>query len=323
LALNRGFEYREQINARGCGLTVLDYLSRSYRHSSAEDWRNRLEKGEISLDGLRAPGEAVLKAGQRLVWQRPPWNEPEVPLAYAVLHEDKDLLAVAKPCGLPSAPAGGFLEHTLFALVRKHYPEATPIHRLGRGTSGVVLFARTARARSALCAAMRRNEVTKVYRALAGGIPAAESFSIETPIGPVPHPRLGTIHAASPAGKRALSRVSILERRSDACLLRISIETGKPHQIRIHLAAAGHPLVGDPLYATGGGLKDLGAALPGDSGYLLHAEYLRLQHPATDSAFEVSCCPPPGLRVREELGIWNQELRIRKSERLTMEAAGG
>jgi 23S rRNA pseudouridine1911/1915/1917 synthase len=301
LAFNNGFEYREQIGDRGGGLTVLSYLSGSYRHSSEEEWRNRLENGEISLDGLQAQPDAVLKPGQRLVWRRPPWEEPNVPLAYDVLYEDEDLLATAKPCGLPTAPAGGFFEHTLLALVRKSFPEATPVHRLGRGTSGIVLFARTGRARSALCAALRRNEVTKVYRALAGGVPSADSFSIETPIGPVPHPRLGTIHAASPAGKRALSRVKVLERRAGAFLVEVCIETGRPHQIRIHLAAAGHPLIGDPLYVTGGGFREGGDALPGDCGYLLHAERIHLHHPATGGPLEILHRPPPALRLKNEL----------------------
>jgi 23S rRNA pseudouridine1911/1915/1917 synthase len=301
LALNNGFEYREQIRKQGKGLTVLAYLTQTYLHSSEETWRGRIDSGAVSLDGITAQPDAVLKPSQWLVWQRPPWEEPDVPLNYSILHEDEDLLAVAKPGGLPTLPGGGFLEHTLLARVRKHCPEATPVHRLGRGTSGVVLFARTVRARSLLCLNLRTHEMTKVYRALAVGVPALESFSIETPIGPIPHPLIGTIHAASPEGKRALSHVRVLERRRDASLLEVRIETGKPHQIRIHLAAAGHPLVGDPLYTFGGGIKAVGSALPGDTGYLLHAESLSLHHPATGSAMEISCSPPLELRTEFEL----------------------
>ena len=121
-------------------------------------------------------------------------------------------------------------------------------------------------------------------------------FCIEAPIGPVPHPRLGTIHAACSTGKPALSRVRILERRTDASLLEVTIETGKPHQIRIHLAAAGHPLVGDPLYRKGGQVKEGDVALPGDIGYHLHAERLCLRHPATGWPSAFWCCPPPELR---------------------------
>jgi 23S rRNA pseudouridine1911/1915/1917 synthase len=297
LVLNRGYEYRERIDHHGSGLPVLTYLSGSYRHSSKEEWENRLKLGEVFLDGIAARADTILRSGQMLVWRRSPWDEPDVPFVYAVLYEDQHLLGVAKPCGLPTVPGGGFLEHTLLQLVRKSYPEATPIHRLGRGTSGVVLFARSKEARSFLCADMRQRRMTKVYRALAGGTPLLDHFSIETPIGPVPHPLLGTIHAACSTGKRALSRVRILERRTDASLLEVIIETGRPHQIRIHLAAAGYPLVGDPLYAAGGGLRSGEAVLPGAIGYQLHAERLCLRHPSTESFFEISCCPPPELRT--------------------------
>ncbi len=300
MALNKGFEYREQIGARGAERGVLVYLAENYRHSTEEQWRSRLESGYVIVDGSPAGAETVLKKGQWLVWRRPPWNEPEAPLAFAVLYEDEDLLAVAKPCGLPCVPGGGFLDHTLLALVRRRYPEAAPVHRLGRGTSGVVLFARTARAGSVLSEALRRREMVKIYRALARGVPVRDSFTVETAIGPVPHPVLGALHAACPGGRPALSRVTLLERRGpDASLLEVCIETGRPHQIRIHLAAAGHPLVGDPLYVVGGGFGNPGTALPGDLGYLLHAERVRLLHPATGSPLEVSCAPPPELRRRD------------------------
>ena len=296
LALNNGFEYREQIKSRGHGLTVLAYLTRNHRHSSRADWQGRLEAGQIFINERRTEPDAILKHGQLLLWRRPPWEEPDAPLFYSILHEDEDLLAVAKPCGLPTLPAGGFLEHTLFALVRKNHPEANPLHRLGRGTSGVVLFARTARAGSSVCAAWRRKEVSKIYRGLATGCPAEDNFIIEAPIGPVPHPKIGTVNAACPNGKFALSRVSVLERRGGVSLLEIRIETGRPHQIRIHLAFAGYPLVGDRLYAAGGTISDP-ETLPGDTGYLLHAERLCFSHPATGLPFEIQCPPPPELAL--------------------------
>lgn len=300
MALNNGFEYREKIDGRHAGLTVLDYLSSTYRHSSKEEWRKRLERGEVLLDGSMVGWETTLKAGGRLTWRRAPWEEPAVPMDYAVVHRDHDVLVVVKPGGLPTLPGGGFLEHTLLALVRKAYPEAAPIHRLGRSTSGLVLFACTPRARSFLCEAMRRREVTKVYRALASGLPGVDDFTVESAIGPVDHPRLGTVHAACPTGKPAFSRVQVLERREDCSLVEVRIETGRPHQIRIHLAAAGHPLVGDPLYVPGGGIHKARCGLPGDSGYHLHAERLVLRHPVSGRPLDLHCLPPPELRSRRE-----------------------
>ncbi|MGA2735090.1 MAG: RluA family pseudouridine synthase [Syntrophobacteraceae bacterium] len=281
---------------RGAGLTVLAYLALKYRHSSGADWLGRLEAGQIYINDRQIGPGFILKNGQLLLWRHPPWDEPDAPLAYSILHEDEDLLAVAKPCGLPTLPGGGFLEHTLLALVRKNHPEANPLHRLGRGTSGVVLFARTARARSDICAAWRRKEVSKIYRGLASGCPAEDNFIIEAPIGPVPHPKIGTVNAACPDGKFASSRVSVLERRGGESLLEIRIDTGRPHQIRIHLSFAGYPLVGDRLYAAGGTINDP-ETLPGDTGYLLHAERLCFSHPATGLPFEIQCPPPPELAL--------------------------
>lgn len=281
---------------RDAGSTVLRYLSSRYRHSSADEWRERLESGLILLDEAPAAAEAVLQTGQLLVWCRPPWDEPEVPMCYGVLHEDRELLAVAKPAGLPTLPAGGFFTHTLLALVRRSYPEAAPVHRLGRGTSGIVLFARTAKARRALHGDLRQGAMTKLYRALASGHPVQDDFSIDVPIGPLPHARLGMVHAACTAGRRASSRVTVLQRMDRSSLVRVDIQTGRPHQIRIHLAAAGHPLVGDPLYTAGGGFNQSEAALPGEIGYLLHAEKICFIHPATGLPLEITCSPPPELR---------------------------
>ncbi len=223
-----------------------------------------------------------------------------MPLCYALLHRDRSLLVAAKPAGLPTLPAGGFLQHTLLSLVRKTDPEATPVHRLGRGTSGIVLFARTAQARRKLHGAFRNHAVIKTYRALASGRPDADEFTIDAPIGPVPHSRLGLVNAASAAGRAALTRVRVVERHAANSLLEITLETGKPHQIRIHLAAAGHPLVGDPLYTVGGGFKENGATmtLPGEIGYWLHAASIAFVHPEQDRVVEISCHPPPPLRAR-------------------------
>jgi 23S rRNA pseudouridine1911/1915/1917 synthase len=140
--------------------------------------------------------------------------------------------------------------------------------------------------------------VRKVYRARISGSPTLDDFVIETPIGSVAHPVLGTVHAASPAGRPAKSHVRVLRREGDTSLVEVEIETGRPHQIRIHLAAAGHPLLGDPLYAVGGRPReDEAPALPGALGYALHAHRLELRHPATGAPLFLECAPPPGLRL--------------------------
>ncbi|GAA5534427.1 RluA family pseudouridine synthase [Deinococcus aluminii] len=296
MALNGGYTYREELGARARGLTVLAYLTRHYPHSTEGDWRSRLERGEVRLDGQPAHGPEELRPGQVLEWRRPPWQEEAVPLHYALIHQDPALLVVAKPAGLPTLPGGGFLNHTLLARVRADFPEARPLHRLGRGTSGLVLFARTHEAGAILARAWREQAVQKCYRALAVGLPSQEDYVITTPIGPVPHPRLGSVFAASASGKAASSHASVLERRADTTLFAVDIHTGRPHQIRIHLAAIGHPLLGDPLYAPGGLPRADLPGLPGDGGYWLHAERLTFLHPLTGERLSLEAPPPAELR---------------------------
>jgi 23S rRNA pseudouridine1911/1915/1917 synthase len=294
--VNAGFEYREEVGPEAAGRTVIAWLAARYPHSTVAAWRERLAAGEVRVDGEVALATDVLRPGQSLAWRRPPWEEPAAPLSFAVLFRDEHLLAVAKPRGLPSVPSGGFLEHTLLFRVRRLHPEAVPMHRLGRGTSGLVLFARTESARRHVAAEWRAGRVDKTYRALASGVLSAESLTIVSPIGLVPHPRLGRVHAASPAGRPAKSHVRVLARRGDATLVEVAIPTGRPHQIRIHLAAAGHPLVGDPLYVAGG-VPGPRPALPGEGGYRLHAHRLALAHPVGGRRLVLECSPPPDLRA--------------------------
>jgi 23S rRNA pseudouridine1911/1915/1917 synthase len=294
---NSGYEYTETVGTAGSGRSLLDHVSSRHRHSSRETWRSRILAGRVVVDGRAVEPDARLRPGQRIVWRRPPWREPDAPLAFAILFRDPHLLGVAKPAGLPTLPGGGFLEHTLLARVRRLDPQATPLHRLGRWTSGLTLFARTARARSALSRDWREARVHKRYRALARGRPDRSELRIEVPIGTVPYAPLGRLFAASPTGKPATTRVRVVEVRADCFLADVVIATGRPHQIRIHLAAAGYPLVGDPLYVVGG-VPGAGSALPGDPGYHLHACELRLFHPQTGVATELGCRPPPILRAR-------------------------
>jgi 23S rRNA pseudouridine1911/1915/1917 synthase len=295
--MNQGWIYRDRVKAADAGKTLLAYYTQQYPHSSEDEWRSRITTAQILLNGTAASPDTLLCPGQSLTYHRPPWHEPDVPLHFEVLHADADLLVIAKPSGLPVLPGGGFLQHTLLEQLKLQYPDAVPIHRLGRGTSGLMLLARSPLAKSHLSQQMRQRQIRKVYRALVGkGFP--DRLTLTQPIGKIPHPSLGYIYGATPDGASAHSECQVLQRHPDSTLLEVTILTGRPHQIRIHLAAAGYPLMGDPLYDVGGIPRPIAPGeklpVPGDCGYLLHAHQLVFIHPRTHQPLHLTC-PPPAL----------------------------
>ena len=328
-AFNQGHVYRDRIR-EPVASTIAFYAER-YPHSAVEVWEERLAAGEIVLNGQRLRADGPLAQGDRLAWHRPPWQETAVPVLpeRAIVFDDGDLLVLNKPSGLPVLPAGGFLQHTLLAQlegwlvagviaagsgassVAVTAPLATgcprPVHRLGRFTSGLLVCARSPASRAWLSALLRDGSGSerchKLYRALTQPLPAdwaiGETRQLTTPIGLGPHPRLGWIWCAAsaedPAALSSRSALTLLERRQGSCLVAVAIATGRPHQIRIHTAALGAPLLGDPLYRAGGDAHP--AALPGDGGYHLHAHQLGLTGP-DGRRLELEAPLPPSLEVR-------------------------
>ena len=299
---NRGWVYADVVDAGACGWNALEFFVRRYPHSSETQWRRRLEEGRVRGPGGPVGPEEHLRSGQRLEYHRPPWTEPPAPRRFDVIRDDGDLLAVAKPPGLQVLPAAEFLENTLLHVVRERLGGSpAPAHRLGRGTSGIVLFARSAEARRGLASAFENRRVHKLYRALVQGLDMEDRFSVETPIGPVAHAPTGQVFAARSDGRPAVSRVRVVERRpaDDATLVEVEIPTGRPHQIRIHLAAAGSPLVGEPLYVAGGRPRQPAAGQepprPGDMGYHLHAMQVNCGHPVELERISLYCRPPEEL----------------------------
>lgn len=291
---NSGYAFTATVGSKHHGQTLLFHLASLYSHSSVQVWQQRLINGEITLDGVIAVGSESIASGQILVWNCPSWVEPDAPRHFDILFEDDDLLAVNKPGGLPTLPGGGFLENTLLSLVQRHAHNARPVHRLGRATSGIVLFAKTKQAASYLEAAWNTHRVQKIYRAVSENVAECEQYEIHTPIGLVPHPRLGSVWAASPVGKPSWSSAKAIARSARTTTFAIELHSGRPHQIRIHLASIGHPLVGDSLFGPGGLPRADHPGLPGDGGYLLHAQFLTFTHPISAEQIKLEAALPPG-----------------------------
>ena len=312
--MNQGWIYYDRINSADAGQTVLEYYSKKYRHSSQKQWQAKIDSGQILRDREPVTCKTILKTKDKLAYHRQPWIEPEVPLKFEILYEDRDLLVINKPSGLPVIPGGGFLENTLLWQLKKSYSQDTPvpIHRLGRGTSGLLLLGRSLWAKSHLSWQMRNSttgqedsHINKVYRVLVSGL-VKNNLTITQPIGKIPHPVLGYIYGATTKGKYAKSECQVVEHYNNCTLLEVKIFTGRPHQIRIHLAAAGYPLLGDPLYVAGGTFAKIAPnseqiPVPGEGGYFLHAYRLSFIHPRSRSSISFECPTPQDWRLHQRL----------------------
>lgn len=281
--MNEGYLYRSQVRPAEAGQRVLAYHAARFPHSSLEDWRERIGAGQVHLNGAVADCDQRLAAGDQLEFYRAPWAEPEAPRDFEVVHEDQDLLVVDKPAGLQVLPAGLYLDNTLLNLVRSSSASranSAAVHRLGRGTSGLILFGKHAAARAFLSAEFRAWRTRKTYLARSSGTRLPLSCTARHPIGSRPHGPL-RVFCVEPAGKASSTRLRVLARNhgADCSLVAAQPITGRPDQIRIHLAACGAPLVGDPLFGVGGVPKS--DARPGEGGYLLHSTALSVRHPAT------------------------------------------
>jgi len=291
VSTNRGFVYRARVSAADAGQSVLAFHVRWFRHSDEVQWRTAIAKGRVLVNGRPAAPDEPLAAGDELEFHRPPWNEPEAPESFGVAFEDEDVLVVVKPAGLQVLPAGPFSARTLLALVRASDPAratAAPAHRLGRGTSGLMVFGKTERARAALARQFREFVPVKTYLAWVAGAALADSLVATQPIARVAHGPL-SIHVAAERGRASRTRVRVLRREGARTLVAAQPITGRPDQIRIHLAAAGAPIVGDPLFGPGGTPKS--NVPPGAGGYLLHAAALSFPHPATGVRLKLRSFP--------------------------------
>ena len=253
-----------------------------------------IESGEIRVDGLAAQPRHKLRGGERIdidAHTEPPLADAPEAMALDIRYEDDALLVLNKPPGLVVHPGSGNRAGTLLNALLHHdaalaaLPRAGIVHRLDKDTSGLMVVAKTEAAQRALVRRIAAHDVLREYLAVARG-DVARAVTVDAPIGR--HPVQRTAMAVVARGKPARTHVSVVERFLVATLLRCRLETGRTHQIRVHLAAIGHPLVGDPTY---GGRDKRNGALA-FARQALHAATLRFEHPVTGRALAFDAPPP-------------------------------
>ncbi len=267
-----------------------------------------IEGGRVSVNGRAVKPSVRLRAGQEVRVTVPPAPPEELraePIPLRVIFEDADVLVVDKPARMVVHPGAGQRSGTLAHALLAHAPSIAGVggprrpgivHRLDKGTSGLLVVAKTARAYSELTAELVARRVSRRYLVLVRGeVPRAEGV-IETPIGR--HPRQRTRMAVLPAGrgKRAVTRFRVLERFKGFTYLEAQLETGRTHQIRVHLSHIGHPVVGDTTYRRRATPRISDPALEelvkGLDGIALHAAVLGFTHPVTGNALEFRSALP-------------------------------
>ena len=295
------------------------FLARNVPGMTRSQAARRLDGGKILVNGRREKAGYRVRPGDRVtVSLEPPRESPLVPeeAVLRVFFEDRDLLVVDKPAGMVVHPAAGHAGGTLVNALLHHCTDLSGIggvlrpgivHRLDKDTSGLLVVAKNDGAHEALAGQFRRHEVVKKYRTMAYGSFREDEGTIRLAVGrhPTDRKRMST---ASRRGKTAVTRWRVLERLGEVTFLEVAIETGRTHQIRVHLSAMGHPVVGDRTYGRSrrkerdgrdGGPVDILGSMKRQA---LHAAMIGFRHPVTGQYLEFSSPLPEDMeKLLEDL----------------------
>ena len=232
----------------GCSGALLVFLRAQFPAIDPDSWRTRMAKGEV-VDGAGRPlsPDSVARPGMRIWYYREVETETPIPFEEAVLFQDDHLVVVDKPHFLPMTPSGRFLRETLLVRLKDKLglPALTPIHRLDRETAGVVVFSSDARTRGAYQSLFQQRSVRKVYEALAAPLSLDYPFTYRSRM--VDGEQFFVMREVQ-GEPNSETVVELIERRGELALYRLQPHTGRKHQLRLHMASLGAPIVNDAFY---------------------------------------------------------------------------
>ena len=262
---------------------VLAQLLPEFSRSRLARW---IDEGKATLNGKAVPPKTKVWGGEavEVAAEPDPADAAFLPeeVAFPVVYEDNAIVVIDKPAGLVVHPAAGNWSGTLLNGLLHRYPalagvpRAGIVHRLDKETSGLMVVAKTLRAQTELVRQLQARSVKRHYQAVTVGVPR-EAGTVDAPIGRHPKDRLKM--AVVEGGKPAVTHYTVLERFERHALVECRLETGRTHQIRVHMAHIGHPLVGDPVYGRTLAMRDEPEALRQFKRQALHAARLALVHP--------------------------------------------
>ena len=279
------------------------YLSSEIPDLSRSRVQKLIEEGHVLLNDKVCTSKKInLTEGDRILVEIPAVQPLELvaqDIPLDILYEDEHLLILNKPAGLVVHPAPGHADGTLVNALLAHCPNLPGIggvqrpgivHRLDKDTTGAIAIAKTDVAYHHLQAQLQAKTARRKYLGVVYGAPKTDSGTVDLPIGRHPQDRKKmAIVPVEKGGRTAITHWQVKERLGNYTLIHFQLETGRTHQIRVHSAKIGHPIVGDPIYGSG---RSVGVNLPGQA---LHAWQLKLQHPVSESWVEVTAPLPQTL----------------------------
>lgn len=244
------FSSTVRVDDTHAGQPIIELFSDRFKKIGRDAWESRFERGLVLVAGRALAPDERFASGTEVQYFREVEEEPEADMNYHVVLEDPDFLVADKPSGLPTVPSGSYINKNLSTLLRQAYPDQfmSPVHRLDKDTSGLVLFARSKGVAGRFFKQLRAGNIDKTYNALVSIWERAVPYIISEPIvrdRPGGNPLLSRV---DPAGEPSQTQVINAARMGDVWLLALKPVTGRQHQLRVHLAHIGCAIIGDVLY---------------------------------------------------------------------------